>query len=146
MADHKNVDVAVLARLEGDATLASLCPGGIYLDSAPHGVAEPFGIVTLTSHEDEYQISGAGVEPAYESALYLVKFVKEGETAAGAQACASRAHTLLQRKHELLTPTGYRCLELAREERVAYVEVVEQSDRRFQHRGGFYRVIVEATA
>lgn len=144
MADHKDVDVALVTRLEGDATLAALCPGGIYLDTAPQDVTEPFGIVTLTSHEDEYQISGSDAEQAYESALYLIKFVKEGTSAADAQACASRAHTLLQRKHTLLAITGYTCLEIAREERVAYVEVVEQSDRRFQHRGGYYRVIVEA--
>lgn len=139
MADSKDLDAAVIAALANDAQLSTLAPGGIYRDVAPQQrTAGVFGVVSLTSHEDDYQVGGA----AYESALYLVKFVGESKNASSAQAAASRAHTVLQRV--ALSATGYKVLECAREERIAYVEPVDDGDRLFQHRGGYYRVIAEA--
>jgi hypothetical protein len=53
---------------------------------------------------------------------------------------AARIHTLLQLG--TLTATGYTLMRLARLERVRYTEVDEDTDARWQHRGGHYEVMV----
>ena len=133
------IDAALISRLSSDATLQGLAPGGVWRDIAPQGVQEPFIVVTQTSHEDAYQTIGA---TAYERVLYLVKAVQAAASGAGAQAAADRVHTLLQ--NHTLTITGYICLSCKRDERIAYVEVDEESDQRFQHRGGYYEVMAQA--
>lgn len=141
MADTSALEAAIIARLTADATLTALAPGGVFMDVSKQGVTYPCVIVTQTSHEDNYQL---GNSAAYESALFLVKVVDASTAATAAEAAYRRVHTLLQLV--TLTITGYTCLDCVREERTAYVELDADSDRRFQHRGGFYRVVAEATA
>lgn len=131
------VDAAVIAKLANDATLSGLAPGGIYRDTAPQGVSTPYVIVSQVSHEDDYSIGSQ----AFESIRYLVKAVDMNTSGTAAQAVADRVQTLLQTV--TLTITGYRSVWVQREERVVYVEVDDASDRRYQHRGGIYLVMVE---
>ena len=65
-------------------------------------------------------------------------------TASAVQTCADRIHVLLQ--NGTMSPTGYTLTLMQREERIATVEIDEDRDLRYQHRGGLYRVIVEPTA
>ena len=135
------VDTALIAKLTGDATLMGLAPGGVYREVAPQGVAEPFIIVQQYTHEDQYLLRR---QSAFESFAYLVKAVQQSLTASAVQACADRIQTLLQ--NGTLSPTGYTLTLMQREERIATVEIDEDRDLRYQHRGGLYRVIVEPTA
>lgn len=127
----------MIAKLANDATLSGLAPGGIYRDTAPQGVSTPYVIVSQVSHEDDYSIGSQ----AFESIRYLVKAVDMNTSGTAAQAVADRVQTLLQTV--TLTITGYRSVWVQREERVVYVEVDDASDRRYQHRGGIYLVMVE---
>jgi hypothetical protein len=133
------IDQAIIARLAGDATLTAAAPGGVFRDMAPQGVSTPFVIVSQMSHGDEYAIGSE----AYEELLYLIKVVDQANSGSAAQTAADRVQTLLQTV--TLTITGYRSMLIQREERVVYVEVDDESDRRWQHRGGLYRVYAEAS-
>lgn len=136
-----NVDLALIAKLAGDATLATLAPGGVFREVAPQGVAEPYVIVQLIGHRDDYQLNRA---QAFEDCTYMVKAVQQANSGTAVQAVADRVQALLH--NGTLTITGYRLVNLMRTERIAYVEIDEDRDRRYQHRGGLYEVLVEPTA
>ena len=135
------IDTALIAKLAGDATLTGLAPGGVFREVAPQGVDEPFIIVQQMTHEDQYLLRR---QAAFESVLYLVKVVQQSMSASGVQAAADRIQALLQ--NGSLTITGYTLTLLQREERIATVEIDEDRDLRYQHRGGLYRLIAEPTA
>ena len=136
-----NVDLALIAKLAGDPTLATLAPGGVFREVAPQGVAEPYVIVQLMGHQDEYSLNRA---QAFEDFTFMVKAVQQSSSGTTAQSVADRVHALLQ--NGTLTITGYRLVDMKRTERIAYVEIDDDRDRRFQHRGGLYQVLVEPTA
>lgn len=140
MPSTSAVDAALIAKLSGDATLTTLAPGGIYWDMAPQGVAMPFLIVSQIDHVDAYAMRSQ----AYEEIGYLVKAVDANTSGTAAQNAADRVQTLLQ--DTTLAPTGYRTFLVQRRERVRYVEIDDESDRRYQHRGGIYDVFAEATS
>lgn len=133
-----NVDAALISTLAGDATLTTLAPGGVYREVAPLGVAEPYVIVQLMSHDDQYLLNKA---QAFEAGTYMVKAVQASTSGSAAQAAADRIQALLH--NGSLTITGFRLINLARQERIAYVEIDDVRDRRYQHRGGLYDVLVE---
>ncbi|NBQ42796.1 MAG: DUF3168 domain-containing protein [Mycobacteriaceae bacterium] len=132
------VDVAIVTALASDSQLTTLAPGGVFRGTAPQGVNQPFVIVDLVTHADALQMANSN---AYESALYMVKAVHASTSGVAAQAAADRIHALLNQA--TLTATGYDWMSCVREERVAYTEVDDASDRRYQHRGGMYRVMVD---
>lgn len=132
------IDAAIVARLAGDAQLTALAPGGVFRGVSPQGAAQPFVIVDLVTHADEWEMGQAA---AYESVLYQVKAVQGSTSGTGAQAAADRIQTLLD--NVALSVIGYHSMLCAREERIAYTEVDDASDHRFQHRGGLYRVMVD---
>lgn len=133
-----NVDAALISKLAGDATLTTLAPGGVYREVAPLGVAEPYVIVQLMNHDDQYLLNTA---QAFEAGTYMVKAVQASTSGSAAQAAADRIQALLH--NGSLTITGFRLINLARQERIAYVEIDDVRDRRYQHRGGLYDVLVE---
>lgn len=133
-----NIDAALISKLAGDATLTSLAPGGVYREVAPLGVAEPYVIVQLMNHRDEYQLARG---QAFEDSTYMVKAVQASTSGSAVQAAADRIQALLH--NGSLTITGYRLTDLERIERIAYVEIDDDRDRRYQHRGGLYQVLVE---
>ena len=101
--------------------------------------AQRFVLISLLAHEDEYQFGGS----AWERFTYLVKAVILETTGANVKTAAARIHTLLQ--DGTLAPTGYGLMRMARLERVRYTEVDEDTDARWQHRGGHYEVMVVPT-
>lgn len=135
MPDSSDVDAALSAKLLADGALAALMPDGIWFDIATHG-ATRFVIVSQLAHEDAYMFEGV----AWERFLYLVKAVAKSSTGADVKAAAARIHTLLQ--DGTLTVTGYELMVMQRTERVRYTEVDEDTDERWQHRGGQYEVLV----
>lgn len=126
------VDTALVAKLQGSAAVTSAAPGGIYQDVAPHGVAEPFVIVTLQAHTDEYSTSNGHLEVG----RYLVKAVGQGEHSLAVATAAAAIHAALQ--NQAISATGYTSMECHREERIRYVEV--DGAVRYQHRGGIYAI------
>ena len=132
MPSTSALDAALVSKLSGDATLTTLAPGGVYWDMAPQGIATPFVVITQMSHGDAYSLRAQ----AYEEITYLVKAVDANTSGVSAQNAADRIHTLLQ--DATLTVPGYRSLLVQRSERVRYVELDDESDRRWQHRGGLY--------
>lgn len=134
--DTAEVDKALLAKLLADSTLTSLMTDGIYFDVAPQG-AKNFVIISQMSHEDSYDLGGQ----AYERILYLVKAVGQATNVTNVKTAAARIQTLLQ--DGTLNATGYLLMYMRRSERVAKPEVDQDSDLRWQHRGGLYDVWVQ---
>lgn len=138
MPDSGNVETALIAKLSGDATLASLMPNGVHIDVAPNGSTK-FVIVSLVVESDEPMMGGR----AYEDATYLIKAVDQSTSPATVKAAAARIDALLD--NQPLTVTGYSHMKTRRDERVRYTEVDDQNpDTRWQHSGGRYQVMVSA--
>ncbi len=134
--DPSEVELAIVARLEGDAALLALMPGGVWMDVAPKGKTA-IVIVSLATHVDEDSLEGS----AFEASTYLVKAVERAASGLNVKAAAARIHALLQRVP--LTITNYTHMLTRRRERVRYTEVDEvDQDMRWQHRGGRYEVHV----
>jgi hypothetical protein len=130
------VDTALLAKLQGASALTSAAPGGVYQDVAPHGIAEPFVIVSLQAHEDVDEQGSDG----FEIGRYLVKAVGQGTQSASVAVAAQAIHAALQKT--TLTIAGMTPMLCHREERVRYVE--EDGPVRYQHMGGIYAVWASA--
>jgi hypothetical protein len=136
MADSSEIDAALVATLQTDATLAALMPGGVFVDEAPHGLSQ-FVIVSLVDEHDTPIFEGR----ASEDALYLVKAVELSTvTVKNIKAAAARIDALLELG--TLTITGYGFEVMRRESRVRQTEVDEDDPAiRWSHRGGRYQVI-----
>jgi hypothetical protein len=133
--DSSDIDAALLAVLNGDASLNALLPDGTFMDEAPPG-AKRFVIISLLDARDEARFGGR----AYEDALYLIKAVGLSTVNPNMKAAAFRIEQLLE--DQLLTVTGYTPMALHREERVRLTEVDDIDPTiRWYHRGGRYRVL-----
>ena len=137
MPDSAALETAILAVLQGDATLAAIVTDGIYFDVSASGKTK-FGIVSLSTHHDERTFDGV-----IEQAVYIVKAVILNTSPSTARTAAARMHTLLEGVQ--LSVTGFDHLALRRTERIRYTEVdPENNDIRWQHQGGRYLAWVSA--
>lgn len=138
--DSAAVDAALLALLEGDATLQAELPDGVYWAEAKAG-AKRFVVVDLFDHVDTWVQGGRAIE----STLYVVKGVAMSNLAANMRAVERRLDELLD--GGVLTVPGYVFMDCARERRIHDTERddVLTSERWF-HRGGFYRINVSIDA
>jgi hypothetical protein len=134
VSDSTAIDVAVLAHLRGDATLAALLPDGVFMDVGPPG-AQRFTLVSLVIAQDLGQFGGRAIEDV----IYLVKAVVFGGANGDVAAAAARIDALLE--DGVFPIEGYGLLSSVRQERVRATEV-DGSDPgiRWYHRGGRYRV------
>lgn len=137
MADSSDIDAALVTKLQADATLATLMPGGVWMDEAPPG-AQQFVIVHLEDEHDEPMFGGR----AFEEALYLVEAREFSKVAVkNIKAAAARIDALLEQG--TLTIAGYGLARLARESRVRFPEPDSTDPSlRWERRGGFYRLVV----
>jgi hypothetical protein len=144
MSSSVEIDRALAARLQGDATLAGLLPGGVWWDEAGQGKTA-FCLLVLESAHDAGQMHPPGVPGrGAEDLQYLVKAVTLGSSPSAAISAAARIDVLLEDKP--LTITGYGCLTIARVERVRGTEVDDVDPTiRWQHHGGRYRVLATPT-
>jgi|SRR5262245_29991328 len=137
MADSSDVDAALIAKLQADATLMGLMPDGVAWDVAAAGATQ-FVLVSQIEHSDTYVLPGP---VGWERFLYLVKGVTRGSSGSQVRQAAARIHALLQ--DGTLTATGYYPrMVLQQLERIRYTEVDETTDERWQHRGGHYEVLI----
>ena len=126
MADSSDIDAAVIALLQNDATLKTLLPDGVHMDQAPPN-KKKFGIVSLVFGEDRSVFA----ERAIEDCVFLVKAVLLD---ASAKDAAARIDVLLESTP--LTVAGYTWMTTERLERVRYTEVDSiDATIRWQHRG-----------
>ena len=133
--DSSVIDAALLAVLQGDATLAALMPDGVFMDPAPPGV-QRYVIVALVLAEDHATFGARAIEDC----LYLVKAVMLTTTGtSGIKDAAARIDALLEDRP--LVAAGYDWIVTHRDERVRYTEVdAADTSIRWHHRGGRYRV------
>ena len=144
MADSGATDAAVVAALAADQTLAALMPDGVWLEEAPPGLSR-YVIVSPVASVDTHQFGGR----AFEDVTYLVKAVERSTSGGGARAAAARIDAVLEGGLLQLDgspATGYGFVSMVREGQVGPVVEVDPVDPgiRWQHRGGFYRVVVTA--
>lgn len=132
------VDAALLARLNGDATLMALTPEKAHWDQAPVG-SKRFVIVALEDSNDEPAFGGRG----YEAMTYLIKAVLRSSVANTSQATAAGARIDVLLDHGTLTIPGYRLLVMRRVNRIRDHEFdAADPDIRWFHVGGRYQVMV----
>lgn len=135
-ADTSEIDAAVMAKLSGDATLMGLMPDGVYWGVAKSGATK----FVLVSYAADPEVAYTMPWPAWESLLYLVKATMPGTSGTDVKAAAKRIRELLH--DTTITPVGYYPSMLVRYvQPVRYTEVDEQTDERWQHRGGHYHVM-----
>ncbi len=139
MADPSEIDAAIVAKLGTSVQLATLFPDGIYFDVAPPD-ARQFVIVSLVIGQDEdiFGEADAGIQ----TRLYLVKVVDKTQSGTNVRTGAALIHELLQKT--TLEIEGYDHMVTHRVEPVRYTEVDEDTDERWQHRGGRYEVMCSA--
>src|SRR5215831_2068195 len=134
MPGSSGIDLAVVAVLRADATLAGMLPDGVYLNLADPG-SQRYALVSLASGDDGAEFGRRNLEDC----VYLVKAVVLKSTGGNAGAAADRIDVLLE--NVALTVAGYLWRATYREHRVNYEE---RDDRDplivFKHHGGEYRV------
>ena len=114
-------------------------PGGVYFDVPAPG-ATKFVVISLESHADAYEFQDC----AWEEFTYLIKAVTLGTSGADVKTAAARIHALLQ--DVAIVVAGYQCMKCQRTEYVRDLEVDEETDARWQHRGGYYEVWMQPIA
>jgi len=147
MSESSEIDNALVAKLGGDATLLSYAPNGVYWEGEVPPGATRFVEVSLVEAPDEQMFGGR----AFESPLYLVKVVERGMAGdpKTSKQAAARIDQLLDPQPPdppaTLTVPGYGVMLIQRELRIRIIEVDdENTDIRWRHRGGHYRVMVAA--
>jgi hypothetical protein len=144
MPDSTEIDIALVARLSGDAELQALLPDGVFVNQAKQGKTK-FTLVSLVIATDAGNFAAVGTRRAYEDCLYMVKAVTLDASRATAGNAAARIDALLD--DQPLTITGYHCASIAREERIDETEVDDlDATIQWQHRGGRYRIVAVPTA
>jgi hypothetical protein len=144
--DSGEIDNAVLARLNADATLRALMPGGAYFDLAPANGTQ-YILASITQADDARSFGSR----AYEAPLYLVKAVVLStvpDALVKIRQAAARIDLLLDPQPGdppvTLTVPGYGLMTSQRDIHLARVRHTERDDVdpniRFFHRGAHYRV------
>jgi hypothetical protein len=142
VAETGAVDAALLELLRADAALLAVCPDGVQ-----YGIADPqcqrFVLVDRLDHAVDLRLFGGA---AAESFVYLVKSVLPEPTSRNAREAARLIRARLDGS-SALAPAGYALMApIAEVASVRAVEVDEANmDRRIQHWGGQYAVIVQRT-
>jgi len=132
--DSSDIDNALIGYLAADATLRAQLPDGVYQDEAVPQ-ATRYALVVVNDAVDYPVFDG----PGFESVLYQVTAVIQQGASGDIKAAAARIHELLQ--DATFTIPGYTLTACYREDRVRGTEVdSNDSDIRFFHRGGRYRV------
>lgn len=139
MADPSEIDAAVVTKLEASSALMALFTDGVYFDVAPPE-ATKFVVVSLVISEDTDVMGEA--DAGIQTNLYLVKAVEKSPDGSDVKTGAQLIHAALQQ--QALTIAGYSHMSTLRQERVRYQEVDDNTDERWQHRGGRYEVMASS--
>jgi hypothetical protein len=138
--DSGEIDTALITRLQTDAVLGALMPGGVYYGRAAAG-QNRFVIVSNESGFDEVHTFGPpGERSNFERRMFLIKAVEQGPSTTNTRQAADRIRELLE-DHPLVI-TGFVACEVRRAEYIRYAEPDEVDTAIvWQHRGGRYRIV-----
>ncbi len=128
--------------LQGDATLASLAPGGIWRGSADPNVSTPYVVVALQSGTDALTVQG--VRPLVHL-LFQVKAVGPANNTAAVASAAAQVDILLggnQGLRNVTIPNGF--IGSCYRDGTLIIDDL-QAGEKWVHIGGLYRVDVEQT-
>jgi len=137
MADSSDIDAALIAVLQSDATLKAAMPDGVFYGLAGLSIATGknstrFVLVSVADNRDRAVFGGRAIE----SVLYLVKAVSLSGDSKGA---AARIDQLIEDRP--LAVAGYTWMSSAREQRVREMERDDvDASIVWTHRGGLYRI------
>lgn len=134
-----SLTAGVVARLAGDATLISACPGGVWRYPAPQGLTQPFVTVDFTLGRDE----GCGGGPRMTEATYEIVAVAPAAQVATARTAAARIDALLDYQQGW-TLTGFLVSGCRRTAPIDQQD--EEGTSRWVLIGGEYTLMVEASA
>lgn len=135
--DSSDIDAALMAVLQNDATLKAAMPDGVFFGLASKSIATGnnstrFVLVSILESHDEAVFGGRAIE----SVLYLVQAVSLSGDSKGA---AKRIDQLLE--DQPLTVGGYTWMSTGREQRIRELERDDvDASIVWTHRGGMYRV------
>lgn len=130
------IDRAIYDTLAGNSALVSALGGtAIYQWLAPQNADPPYVVYNKQSGTPAHTFRGV----AYEDALYTVRAVTAGPSAAQAGTIATLIDQALADK--VLTIAGHTNIFLRRVSDVDYPE--DASGVRFSHRGAMYRVLAD---
>jgi len=122
--------------LSGDATITSLVGSRIYDGISPQGVIFPYIIYSFLGGADT---RGVGTVRVFNSGLYQVKAVCEGESYAPAAAIADRIDELIHGNRGSVSDGSV--VDCVREQPLTLIE--QQNGVQYRHVGGLYRIIVQ---
>ena len=130
---------ALFTKLTGASALTSLLSAGtagVFEDIAPQNEAPLYVVFNAQAPSTPtYAFGSATVK--FEDAIYQVKAVGEGHSAAAAGTAADKIDDALN--GATLTITGYTSVQGVRLQNIAYPEIAA-GGKRFNHRGALYRV------
>lgn len=135
----------LVAYLAADTVLQGLAPGGVWEDPAPQSQASvPPVVVTVDLQTGNDQPCGGG--RGWTECWYAVKAVGVAAQIATVRQAASRIDALLENNPSLLVNgvSGWRVQKAQRQEPIEYPDPEPTTGLRFEHRGGIYRIDVEA--
>lgn len=139
MADPSEIDEALVAKLSAASALMAIFTDGVFFDVAPPGKTK-FVLVSLVFGDDE-DVMGE-TDAGIQTRLYLVKAVEKTTSGTNVKTGARLIHAALQKQS--LAITGYSHMVTKRVEPVRYTEVDDDTDERWQHRGGRYEVMASS--
>lgn len=130
------VKAAIFTRLDSDATMDSLAPGGIHERTAPQGTHCPYVIFHKQTGTPRHAL---GNQLAYTEDLYLIKGVTDELSSKVAGQIAERIDALFA--YYALSVGGATVLVCRRDMDVDYDE--RPDGRVFKHVGALYRIGVQ---
>lgn len=132
--DISLVQDAIMDRLRSDSLLRSICPDGVWWDTADEK-SKRFIVVASLDADDRWVFGGR----AWEDSLLLIKAVMLNSSGGSVKQAAVRIDALLEKWQADIPGFGH--LSMSREEPVRYTERdSENTAIRWLHRGGHYRV------
>lgn len=131
----KAVEQMLYARLNGDATLRGLAPGGMWRAVAPESVTGTVVVFQQLAGTDTYTLA----DRAFTRSIYQVKAITPGESSAPAWSAAERIDVLLNDAN--LSLTGGSVMACRRESVVSTAET--DGGEMYQHAGGIYQITTQ---
>jgi hypothetical protein len=129
------IDAMLMTVLGGDATLATLAPGGVWRGLAPDGVTGTVVVFSQASGTDDYTLKTR----AFTVYRYLVKAIAPGESSAPANLAASRIDVLLNDATPTLASGTLIYMRRAQTVSMAQADTAET----YQHQGGYYDIFAQ---
>lgn len=131
----KEVEQMIYSTLSGDATLASLAPGGVWRGVAKAGTTGTFVVFNLQGEADIYTM---GVRAMLDG-VYQIKAVTPGTSASATWDAAERIDALFT--DATLTCANGTVLLSRRQQIISYSET--DGGEMYQHVGGLFQIVVQ---